>query len=230
MNEKRILTYSELDSLGRAQEINRENEGELLKEIISNIKKTMKKNNLVSLSAPGIGYNKRVFCLDFSDNEIKTFINPVIVNKTELKLAREICSSLPNKEYILPRHYEVDIIYETPTGKIKTNKFKDVASYVVQHELDHLEGVTLEDIGLEVDEDFDSATEDERQEIITMYLESLERRQKLLDEEINNDEELSVVSDRLKFTEALASGKITFEHLEELVNKDEECTIVQKLN
>ena len=230
MNEKRILTYSELDSLGRAQEINRENEGELLKEIISNIKKTMKKNNLVSLSAPGIGYNKRVFCLDFSDNEIKTFINPVIVNKTELKLAREICSSLPNKEYILPRHYEVDIIYETPTGKIKTNKFKDVASYVVQHELDHLEGVTLEDIGLEVDEDFDSATEDERQEIITMYLESLERRQKILDEEINNDEELSVVSDRLKFTEALASGKITFEHLEELVNKDEECTIVQKLN
>ena len=230
MNEKRILTYSELDSLGRAQEINRENEGELLKEIISNIKKTMKKNNLVSLSAPAIGYNKRVFCLDFSDNEIKTFINPVIVNKTELKLAREICSSLPNKEYILPRHYEVDIIYETPTGKIKTNKFKDVASYVVQHELDHLEGVTLEDIGLEVDEDFDSATEDERQEIITMYLESLERRQKILDEEINNDEELSVVSDRLKFTEALASGKITFEHLEELVNKDEECTIVQKLN
>ena len=230
MNEKRILTYSELDSLGRSQEISREDDGELLKEIISNIKKAMKKNNLVSLSAPGIGYNKRVFCVDFSDNEIKTFINPVIVDKTELKLAREVCSSLPDEEYLLPRHYEIDVIYETPTGKIKTNRFKDVASYVIQHEIDHLEGVTIKDIGLEVDDDFDSATEEEKQEIITMYLESLERRQKILDEEINNDEELSVVSDRLKFTEALASGKITFEHLEELVNKDEQCTTVQKLN
>lgn len=230
MNEKRILTYSELDSLGRSQEISRENDGELLKEIISNLKKTMKKNGLVSLSAPGIGYNKRIFCLDFSDNEIKTFINPVIVDKTELKLAREVCSSLPGKEYIIPRHFEIDIIYETPTGKIKTNRFKDVASYVVQHEIDHLEGVTLEDIGLEVDNDFDLATEEEQQEIITMYLESLEKRQNILDEEINNDKELSVISDRLKFTEALASGKITFENIEELINKEEQCTIVQKLN
>ena len=111
MNEKKILNYDELDSLGRAQEINRENENDLLKEIMSNIKKTMKKNGLVSLSAPGIGYNKRVFCLDFSDNEIKTFINPVIQNSAELKLAREICSSLPGKEYIVPRHDEVDIEY-----------------------------------------------------------------------------------------------------------------------
>jgi peptide deformylase len=230
MNEKTILSYSELNRLGRAQEISRENDGELLKKITSDVKKTMRKNNLVSLSAPGIGYNKRVFCIDFSDSEIKTFINPVIVNKTELKLAREVCSSLPDKEYIVPRHYEVDIIYETPTGKIKTNSFKDVAAYVVQHELDHLNGVTLEDIGLEVDSDFDEGTEEERQEIISMYIDSLGKRQKLLDDEIEEDEELSTVSTRLKFTEALASGKVTFENLEELTNKDEECTIVQKLN
>ena len=32
----------------------------------------MKKHNLTSLSAPAIGYNKRIFCIDFSDKEIKT--------------------------------------------------------------------------------------------------------------------------------------------------------------
>lgn len=216
MNEKPILSYEELDKLGRAQEISRENEDELLKEIIANIKKTMKKNNLVSLSAPGIGYNKRVFCVDFSDNEIKTFINPVITNKTEMKLAREICSSLPGEEYLLPRHYEVDIIYETPSGKIKTNRFKDVAAYVMQHEVDHLEGVTIKDIGLELDSDFDDATDEERQEIISMYLDSLVKRQSLLDEEINSDSELKTVSDRLKFSEMLAKGEITFENIDEL--------------
>lgn len=216
---KKILNYDELNNLGRAQEISRENDEKLLKEIIANIKKTMKKNNLISLSAPGIGYNKRVFCVDFSDNEIKTFINPVILNKSSLKLTKEICSSLQNKEYLLPRHYEVDIIYETPSGKIKTNRFSDVAAYVIQHEIDHLEGITLEDIGLEIEEDFNLASDSEKQEIISMYLDSLSRRLNNLEAEINSNDELKIISERLKFSEALAKGEITFENLDELVNK-----------
>ena len=170
MNEKPILNLTELNSLGRAQEINREKDGKLLREITANIKKTMRKNGLTSLSAPGIGYNKRVFCIDFSDQEIKTFINPVITNAEGLQLAKEICSSIPGKEYIRPRNTTVDIIYETPTGKIKTNRFSDVAAFVIQHEIDHLECVTLEDIGLEIESDFEEATQDERNEIIKKNL------------------------------------------------------------
>ena len=220
MNEKTILNLTELNSLGRAQEINREKDGKLLREITANIKKTMRKNGLTSLSAPGIGYNKRVFCIDFSDQEIKTFINPVITNAEGLQLAKEICSSIPGKEYIRPRNTTVDIIYETPTGKIKTNRFSDVAAFVIQHEIDHLECVTLEDIGLEIESDFEEATQDERNEIINMYLDSLDLRQKDLDTEIESDDELKVVSERLKFTEALAKGEITFDKLDELTNKN----------
>ena len=220
MNEKPILNLNELNSLGRAQEINREKDGKLLREITANIKKTMRKNGLTSLSAPGIGYNKRVFCIDFSDQEIKTFINPVITNAKGLQLAKEICSSIPGKEYIRPRNTTVDIIYETPTGKIKTNRFSDVAAFVIQHEIDHLECVTLEDIGLEIESDFEEATQDERNEIINMYLDSLDLRQKDLDTEIESDDELKVVSERLKFTEALAKGEITFDKLDELTNKN----------
>lgn len=220
MNEKPILNLNELNSLGRAQEINREKDGKLLREITANIKKTMRKNGLTSLSAPGVGYNKRVFCIDFSDQEIKTFINPVITNAEGLQLAKEICSSIPGKEYIRPRNTTVDIIYETPTGKIKTNRFSDVAAFVIQHEIDHLECVTLEDIGLEIESDFEEATQDERNEIINMYLDSLDLRQKDLDTEIESDDELKVVSERLKFTEALAKGEITFDKLDELTNKN----------
>lgn len=220
MNEKPILNLNELNSLGRAQEINREKDGKLLREITANIKKTMRKNGLTSLSAPGIGYNKRVFCIDFSDQEIKTFINPVITNAEGLQLAKEICSSIPGKEYIRPRNTTVDIIYETPTGKIKTNRFSDIAAFVIQHEIDHLECVTLEDIGLEIESDFEEATQDERNEIINMYLDSLDLRQKDLDTEIESDDELKVVSERLKFTEALAKGEITFDKLDELTNKN----------
>ncbi len=215
MTYKEPVNLEELDKLGRSQEIDYEKEGKLLREIVGNIKRTMRKKELISLSAPGIGYNKRIFCIDFSDKEIKSFVNPVISNAEGLQLVREQCSSIPGKEYLVPRNSVLDIIYETPTGVIKTNRFKDVVAFVFQHEIDHLNGVTLEDIGLEVDSDFDNASQEEREEIIEMYLDSLDLRQKYLEEVINSDEELKMVSDRLKFVEALAKGEITFEEQKE---------------
>lgn len=212
---KEVVNLEELNKLGRAQEIDHEKSGKLLREITSNIKRTMRKTGLISLSAPGIGYNKRIFCIDFSDKEIKSFINPVVTNATGLQLVRESCSSIPGKEYLVPRNSTIDVIYETPTGQIKTKRLKDVVAFVFQHEIDHLNGVTLEDIGLEVDSDFDEATAEEREEIIDMYLDSLDLRQKYLEETINSDEELKLVSDRLRFVEALARGDIEFEKQEE---------------
>lgn len=212
---KDVLNIEELNKVGRAQEIDHEKDGKLLREITSSVKRTMRKKNLISLTAPGIGYNKRIFCIDFSDQEIKSFVNPVITNAEGLQLVREQCSSIPDKEYLLPRNNIIDIIYETPTGVIKTNRFKDVLAFVVQHEIDHLNGVNLEDIGLEVDEDFDNASEEDKQEIIEMYLDSLDMRQQFLDKIIKEDEELNIVSERLRFVEALAKGDIALEEIQE---------------
>ena len=48
------------------------------KKIISDIKKVMEKDeNLLALSAPQLGIEKRIFCLRFND-QIKTFINPIL--------------------------------------------------------------------------------------------------------------------------------------------------------
>lgn len=215
IDTKDVLDLDALVKVGRSQEIDHEKNGKLIREITANIKRTMRKNNLISLSAPGIGYNKRIFCIDFSDKEIKSFINPVITNATGMQLVREQCSSIPGKEYVIPRNTVIDVIYETPTGQIKTKRLKDVVAFVFQHEIDHLNNVTLDIIGLEVDEDFDSATQEEREEIIDMYLDSLDLRQKYLEETINSDKELKIVSDRLKFIEALARGDIEFEKQDE---------------
>ena len=212
---KEISDLDTLNQLGRAQEIDYEKEGKLLREITSNIKRTMRKKELISLSAPGIGYNKRIFCIDFSDKEIKSFINPVISNAEGLQLVKEQCSSIPDKLYLVPRNTLIDVIYETPTGQIVTKRLKDVVAFVFQHEIDHLNGVTLDDIGLEIDDDFDNASDEERETIIEMYLDSLDLRQKYLEEVINSDEELRIVSDRLRFVEALARGDITFEQQEQ---------------
>ena len=212
IQKKEIITdLTELDKLGRAEEINITKENRLMREIVANLKRTMRKNNLTSLSAPAIGYNKRIFCIDFSDKEIKTFINPLITRLEGLELTREVCSSIPNKEFIRPRNTLVGLIYQTPTGVIKNNTFKGVAASVIQHEIDHLEGITLSDIGLEVDEDFDNATDEERFEIINMYLDSLDLTRKDLVQEFAQDKKLKNSYDADRFVEMLAEGKIELE-------------------
>ena len=216
-----ITDLSELDKLGRAEEIDITKENKLMREIVANIKRAMRKNNLVSLSAPAIGYNKRIFCIDFSDKEIKTFINPLMPRAEGLELTREVCSSIPGKEFIRPRNSLVEIIYQTPTGAIKTRIFKGLASHVVQHELDHLEGITLADIGLEIDSDFDEATDEERFEIINMYLDSLDITRDELVKDIEDDDELKKQYEADKFMEMLAKGKIEVEALQAVEEKEE---------
>nr|DAX39531.1 MAG TPA: Polypeptide deformylase [Caudoviricetes sp.] len=206
--EYKINNLEELVELGRAEEIDTQKENKLVREIVSKIKRTMRKNNLTSLSAPAVGYNKRIFCVDYSDNEIKTYINPVVSLREGIHLSREVCSSIPDKEYIIPRNNVINIYYQRPNGEVKIQEFKGLASNVLQHELDHLEGITLDDMGLEIDKDFDEATDEERLEIVNMYLDSLDIMLKDVKEDIENNEELKVISDRLNFTEAVVSGKV----------------------
>ena len=210
-----IIDIDELNHIGRCEEIDLQKDLKTAREIISNIKRTLKKNdNIVALSAPALGFNKRIFCVDYSDSEIKTYINPVITHAEGLQLSREVCSSIPDKEFIRPRNTEIDLIYQRPTGEINTKRFKGVAACTIQHEIDHLEGVNLYDIGLEIDEDFDNATDEEKQEIIDMYLDSLDIKRSNVKEEIKNDPELNIISENLRFTEALARGDIKLEKLD----------------
>lgn len=208
--EYKILNIEELSD-ARAQEIDIESENKLMKEIISKIKRTMKKNKLTSLSAPAIGYNKRIFCIDFSDSEIKTFINPLILQQNGIELVREVCSSLPEKEYIHPRNKLIDIIYQRPDGIVKQNQFSGMASTVIQHELDHLNGITINMIGLEVEKDFDKASKKDKFEIIDIYLKSLKSQSEKINDDIKNDDVLRIVHDEDKAAELIAQGKIEIE-------------------
>ena len=211
--EYKVLDLENLPTT-RAEEIDYEKDYTLMKEISAKIKKTMKKHNLTSLSAPAIGYNERIFCVDFSDKEIKTFINPMVLLTQGMELTREVCSSIKGKEFIRPRHTMIDIIYQRPDGTIKQNQFKGMAATVVQHELDHLDAITLNDIGLEIDSDFDEATEEERFEVIDMYLKYLSEKHDNLITEIKQDDTTKIMYEAETMSELIAKGKIKFEPLE----------------
>ena len=178
-----------------------------LNEIIASIKEVMKRDNLASVTANQLGFDARVFGLAWEDT-VRVYINPFISDGEGLVLSREECSSLPGREYIIPRRKSITIYYSTPTGQIKSDTFRSVAASVVQQCIELLDGVTLDDLGLECDEDFDNATPEEQQEVINWYIGALELQKEELNTEIENDEVLGGIKKAFDFVEAVANGDI----------------------
>lgn len=207
---KPIITDEALLS-ERADEVDTIKEMKEARAIIAELKSIIRKKELTSLSAPAIGYRKRIFCVNFSDSEIKTFINPIIVKAEGLVLSDEKCTSIPGKRFILPRNNKVSIMYTSPLGKIESREVSGVAASVIQHEIHHLDGILCSDIGLEVDEMFDNATQEEREQVIGMYLDSLDIKQKELDKQIEEDADLKQIADATKFMEKVQSGEVVQE-------------------
>ena len=205
----------ELQLSERAVEIDVRTQATEMREIIKALKDTMRAKGLSSLSAPAIGYNRRIFCIDFKDSEIKTFINPIIAQAKGMQLSIEKCVCIPDKEFMRPRNNDLMIIYQRPTGQIENRQIVGMSAIVFQHELDHLDGLLLSDVGIEIDEDFHNATEEEQQEVINAYLDALDIKKKEIDTEINTNPELKQLSDGIDFMESVYKGETKIEPIKE---------------
>ena len=206
--EKEVIT--DLETLSeRCDEIDVRKQASLVQEIVLGLKATLRahKENAVALAANQIGYNYRIFVIRFGENDYRTFINPIITNAKGLTLNKESCLSIPGKEYIRPRNTEIEVMYQTPLGKAESRKMFGLAAFVFQHELDHLDGLNVSDIGLEIDDDFRNASEEEQNQLLDKYLEALDLKQKELKEEIDNDEELKQQSDAIDFMQSVIKGE-----------------------
>ena len=211
---KDIVT-DELQLSERAVEIDVRTQATEMREIIKALKDTMREKGLSSLSAPAIGYNRRIFCIDFKDSEIKTFINPIIAQAKGMQLSVEKCVCIPDKEFMRPRNNDLMIVYQRPTGQIENRQIVGMSAIVFQHELDHLDGLLISDVGIEIDEDFHNATEEEQQEVINAYLDALDIKKKEIDTEINTNPELKQLSDGIDFMESVYKGETKIEPIKE---------------
>lgn len=195
------------------------------KNMILEMKATMRANNLLGLSACQIGYYARVICLNFN-GDIRTFINPIITKSEGFELSKETCSSLEGT-YIRPRNSKVDILYQTPLGKTASATLVGFAAKLFQHHLDHLDGILISDIGLLIDEDFDNASDEERLEIIDMYIDALDLRKNEIETAIQDDPQAKQMADAVKFFESVEKGEtqievvqLTEEEYNKLTNKE----------
>lgn len=190
-------------------------------EIISKIKEVMEADiSILALSAPQIGLNKRIFCLRFND-QIKTFINPIITKKKGLNIVIETCASMPGKEIVIGRPEEVTVVYYNDDFKYEDNKLIGVAASMFDQQAQILDGVFPNELGLVSDIEMDGKIEDsDLVEIIPFYRDTfLPSRLASLKEAIDADEEATKDYNQLKFTEGVINGRIAVVEPEEDAKK-----------
>ena len=181
-----------------------------VKEAINIIKTELRKQkDVVCLCAPQIGKNLRLFVVKTNSNNYKEFLNPMVVSKSkEQHLSRERNVSVGKKDYIIPRANEIHLAYQTYDGHINSESYKGPYAEVIQQMTEMLDGIQLSDYGLEVIPAFDKATDEEKTQVLQMYLDSLKKRAHSLAEEINANEELKAINDTIEFNVGLLNGTI----------------------
>lgn len=116
-----------------------------IKQLIKDMIDTMHEANGVGLAAPQVARTERV-CIAVIGGKITPLINPVISAKSkETGLDQEGCLSLPNVWLDIPRSVEITLTYLDLKGKKQARKLKNFDARVVQHEVDHLEGILIVD-------------------------------------------------------------------------------------
>lgn len=100
------------------------------------------KENCVGLAAIQIGVPKRVILVRQS-NIFTPFINPVIIKKSpSTYVTEEGCLSLEGTRSV-KRHHSVKVAWTTFTGKKQVKEFKGFVAEIIQHEVDHCNGILI---------------------------------------------------------------------------------------
>ena len=118
------------------------------KRLIADMIQTMYENNGIGLAANQVGYNRRIFVMDTSNerDNPQVFINPIVRSKNNIKMTDiEGCLSCPGEEVKVNRSMSINLEWKCRHGKDQHKTFFYLPSRVVQHEMDHLDGKLIID-------------------------------------------------------------------------------------
>jgi peptide deformylase len=114
-------------------------------ELIVNLIHTLYIENGVGLAAPQVGDDRRIIVLDVGNGPC-ALINPKIVSASIRKTkSREGCLSIPGTNGIVKRHRSIHVVAFSKDGKEISFKASGLLSIVIQHEIDHLDGILFID-------------------------------------------------------------------------------------
>ena len=129
-------------------------------DLIGDMKDTLDKQKDpegVGLAAPQVGKNLQIFIVKFK-NVSKVIINPEIIEISDRRgksnadgKLMEGCLSLPHYYSLIKRPGRIKIKYLDQQGKENIEEFNEFLAQIVQHEIDHLNGVLFVDHVLKQD-------------------------------------------------------------------------------
>lgn len=201
----------------RTDEITGEVSYERIKHVVSRLKRALYDNqNIAGICAPQIGENLRLFVVKTAkteDQRFKVFLNPMIVQQEGLHLSREISASIPDKEFIIPRRNSVHVAFQGEDGQVNSETYIGAYGEIVQQMVEMLDGITIADYGLDLDDVggpavFDKATKKDKTELMATYLDYLKTLSAEFKETIEKSPELNALNKAIEFRTGILTGEI----------------------
>ncbi|MDP3900132.1 MAG: peptide deformylase [bacterium] len=138
-----IIIYP--DNILRKKSINIKKVDKEIRQLVLDMGHTMIAKDGVGLSAPQIGKNIRLIIINTKDG-IVAMINPKITKKFWAKeVGEEGCLSIPDFFGPVKRSKKINVIYTDLEDKTVKLKAEGLFARVIQHEVDHLEGILFID-------------------------------------------------------------------------------------
>jgi len=101
------------------------------------------KESCVGMAANMIGVKKRIIAFVCDDGSYMTMFNPVILKKEKPFETEEGCLSLLGGPRKCKRYQSIKVQYQTVDMKIRVKNFSGFAAQIIQHEVDHCNGVLI---------------------------------------------------------------------------------------
>ncbi len=117
--------------------------------VLENMRDTMYAADGLGLAGPQIGISKRIIVVDPGDNLLE-IINPEIIDYEGEQAGSEGCLSVPGKVGWLKRAQKIRVRGLNPKGESIELEATDLFAKVIQHEIDHLDGVLFPDKAIRI--------------------------------------------------------------------------------
>ncbi len=120
---------------------------EELTTLINNMFETMYEASGAGLAAIQVNVQKRVIVIDISHkmNQPLHLVNPTIVATRDTIVFEEGCLSFPGVWGKVKRAKELDVTFYDQHGKLHELSATGLLCNAIQHEIDHLDGITFYD-------------------------------------------------------------------------------------
>lgn len=115
-----------------------------ISKLLKDMEETMYAADGVGLAAPQVGVSLRMFVADAGDGPM-VFVNPVLVEGRGSQVDSEGCLSIPGVYGYVDRYESVVVMAEDAKGKARRIEANGLLARVIQHEMDHLDGILFTD-------------------------------------------------------------------------------------